>query len=177
MRKLLPLIGLTGVAAMAAALLLTMAALLPIGEARGGVNPGLSGGEHDAPTYTGPPGGGSDFINTGTQTVGHEQGEPRHWAPAQACIDLDAVVHLIELSHAGILAQNEFWVQMVKGGTCKDFPVGLKFWPDEVVVKMRWADGDMIWVLRGHDSTAFAFYSWLPEAHARTLNIPPSWGI
>ncbi len=173
MRKLLPLIGLTGVAAIAAALLLTMAALLPIGEARG------AGGEHDAPTYTAeldfiwPPGGENDFSNTGTQTVGHEQGEPAPFAATQVCIDFDAAVHVVELSAPNEAAQTKFWKQMRMSGACQQLPNGLMFWPDEVMLELPWGDGDPMWIIKGHASFPhlYSVYIWMPVTQARFYGI------
>lgn len=118
--------------------------------------------------------GGSTIIwPPGYTQIGHEQGVPRTWAPNRACASVEPVIHVIELSSVSAAAIQEFWNQMVLSEECKFFPHGLRFWPDEVMAELRWGDGDLMYVVRGHDSKDMVVYVWVPADEAAEIGIPP----
>ncbi len=118
-----------------------------------------------------PPGGVAPFV--GGETAGHLERTPRRWAPGAACKSVEPVIHVIELSAVSEAAVNEFWVQMLPSGECKEFPNGLIFWADEVVAEMKWGDGDPMYVVKGHDNKGFIVYVWTPAAGSAKLGVPP----
>ena len=109
----------------------------------------------------------------GPAPVGHLEGTPRRFTPIQACKSVEPVIHIIELSAVSEAAKNEFWGQMRASGECKNFPTGLTFWPDEVVAEMKWGDGDLMYVVKGHDNTGFTAYIWIVASRAKALGVPP----
>ncbi len=118
-----------------------------------------------SPGFIWPPGG--------VAPVGHLEGTPRRFTPVYACASPEPVIHVIELSAVSGAAVNEFWFQMMRSGECKEFPDGLRFWPDEVVAEMKWGDGDPMYVVKGHDNTGFASYTWIIASRAKALGVPP----
>ena len=105
-------------------------------------------------------------------SAGHETNTPRTFAPRAACLGAEAPTHIIELSHVSPEAVDEFWNQMLVGGECKDIPEGLMFWPDEVVAQLEWSDGDLMYVVRGHDLTGLELHLWMAAEYARRLGVP-----
>ena len=113
---------------------------------------------------------GTDF---GPAPAGHLEGTPRRFVPGWACDSPDPVIHFIELSVPDMERAHSFWDQMVLSGVCKNFPTGLIFWVDEVVAELKWFDGDLTYVVKGHDTSGFVAYSWMPASKAKERGIPP----
>ncbi len=105
----------------------------------------------------------------GTATIakaGHEQGEGRAYLIQIACDNPASPVGIIQASHrdeSGAFLQAQY-----DQGLCKQF-LGkpLWFWFDKVVIDdLVWSDGDLMYVIQGHDRTGFTLFIWTKAENA-----------
>ncbi len=104
--------------------------------------------------------------------AGHTKGTAPPFNTRVACLSKEAPIRLIELSHASDEVFREFWIGIFLNGKCKKFPNKLWFWFDEVVAQLSWGDGDLMYVVRGHDNTNLEIYLWVPTNIAHGNGIP-----
>ncbi len=125
-----------------------------------------------------PPGGVApiiypeEWITIGGETVGHEEGVPRRWEPDFACLNVEPIIEIINLVSVSQEKADAFSYMTVGMGLCRYFPAGLAWWPDEIVTKMKWLDGDPIYVVKGHARDQDPVYIWLPVSKAEELGFP-----
>ncbi len=104
--------------------------------------------------------------------AGHEQGE-RPVGIHMACDNPASPVGIIEASKTG--TSTEFFEASVLQGRCKQFnPTQLFFWFDAVVIDdLIWEDGELMYVIQGHDKNGFVVFTWTPAAVAHKWGWTP----
>ena len=104
--------------------------------------------------------------------IGHERGVPRRWAPDFTCLDAEPIIEIVNLVSVSQEKADAFSYMAAGMGLCRYFPAGLIWWPDEIVTRMKWSDGDPIYVVKGHAWDQDPVYIWIPVSKAEELGFP-----
>ena len=113
----------------------------------------------------------------GFQPAQHEQNTQPPFNPDRACLSESAVARIIDLSGVSNEAIVEFWNEQALLGQCKYFAHGLNFWPDEIVAEKNWGPAHRSvpqYIVRGHDGTGLAVYTWVRVSKAVEYGIIPA---